>query len=233
MKLNCDLGEGLDEIDATLMPHIDMASIACGGHVGDKDSMARSVELAASYNVIIGAHPSYPDKENFGRKTLDIAPQALIDTLSQQVQDLIEVCQSLETPLTYIKPHGALYNDAWHRPGILQCITKVAHRFELPIVLQANIEQHHTVDCSIISEAFADRAYTDDGTLVPRRFAHAVHDSIEKTIKQAVDISHKKGVFSEGGNWLSLSADTICLHSDSPNAAASAESVRRAIRNQE
>lgn len=230
MKLNCDLGEGLDDVDASLMPHIDMASIACGGHVGNNASMSRAVELAIKHDVAIGAHPSYPDKENFGRRSLDITPAALCDALNQQIHDLLNICRSFQCALTYIKPHGALYNDAWHNAEVIACIINVAKNVELPLVLQANIEKQHKIHHPFISEAFADRAYTDEGTLVPRRFPHATHDSIEKTIQQTQDIAEKQGLYSETGKWLPLAAETICIHSDSPNAVENAKSIRQAIR---
>ncbi|MFL0800693.1 MAG: 5-oxoprolinase subunit PxpA [Agarilytica sp.] len=233
MKLNCDLGEGLDEIDAALMPHIDMASIACGGHTGDKRSMARAIELALHHHVTIGAHPSYPDRENFGRSSITIDATQLFDSLCEQVQQLHTIATSLSASLHYIKPHGALYNDAWHQDTIHGTLLKVSEAFDLPLVMQANVglgnNETRFKKSSIISEAFADRAYTDEGTLVSRKHNHATHDTIEKSVAQAKHIYFKNGLFTESGKWLPLCAETLCIHSDSPNAIDIAMAIKAAF----
>ena len=117
--LNADLGEGLDEIDSAIFPLLDQANIACGGHAGNEASMRRCITLAKQYEVAIGAHPSYPDTANFGRKSLDMSEEALLESLMQQVSALAEIARSEDCQLTYIKPHGALYND-WAKPARLK-----------------------------------------------------------------------------------------------------------------
>ncbi len=233
MKLNCDLGEGLDEIDAALMPHIDMASIACGGHTGNQRSMARAIELALLHDVTIGAHPSYPDRENFGRSSISIDTTQLFNSLCEQIQQLQTVATSLSTSLHYIKPHGALYNDAWHQDAVRVTLQKVSEVFNLPLVIQASVGltegQTRFKKPSVISEAFADRAYTDKGTLVSRKHDHATHNTIEKSVEQAKHIYFKNGLFTENGKWLTLSAETLCIHSDSPNAIDIAIAVKTAL----
>ncbi len=244
MKLNCDLGEGLDKIDAALMPHIDMASIACGGHTGDESSMTRAVELALSHQVTIGAHPSYADHTNFGRKSPNLEKldaSHLFDSLCEQVSQLQIIAKRTFTKLSYIKPHGALYNDAWHNSKIQDVLYQLAQQFSLPLVLQApvviadepNTSHAHaasaTSTITIINEAFADRAYTDTGSLVSRKLKHATHSDIEKTITQALNIQMRNGLYSENKLWLQLSAVTLCIHSDSPNAVASTIAIKRAL----
>ncbi len=249
MKLNCDLGEGLDEIDAALMPHIDMASIACGGHTGDQTSMAKAVELALSHQVKIGAHPSYTDRTNFGRKSPDLESldtSTLFDSLCHQVAQLQKIAERTSAKLNYIKPHGALYNDAWHNTKIQGVLYQLAQQFSLPLVLQAPVaivgKSHasprpassspaatDTPKVSIINEAFADRAYTDTGSLVSRKFKHAIHSDIEKSITQALNIQMRNGLYSENRIWLQLTAETLCIHSDSPNAVASTIAIKRAL----
>ena len=228
MKLNCDLGEGLDDIDALLMPHIDMASIACGGHAGDTASMARSISLAKQHHVSIGAHPSYPDRENFGRLSLNIEPAALFDSLCQQIHSLTEQAQLLDTKLDYIKPHGALYNDAWDTPWVQQTLMRVAAQFSLPLVTQAKPGQapQHPM---LLQEAFADRAYTDQGRLVSRSQAHAVHHDIATCIAQAKQLHFENGLHSENGLWLTLFANTLCVHSDSPTATEVVRAIKHAL----
>ncbi len=231
MKLNCDLGEGLDEIDAALMPHIDMASIACGGHTGDQSSMARAIALALDHHVTIGAHPSYPDRENFGRTSMAIEATPLFESLCEQVEQLQQASKSFSAPLHYIKPHGALYNDAWHQEAVYSTLLEVSKTFDLPLVMQATIgtSDQASNDSRIISEAFADRAYTDIGTLVSRKLAHATHDTIDKSVNQAKHICFRNGLYTESGKWLALSAETLCLHSDSPNAIDAAVAIKAAL----
>lgn len=244
MKLNCDLGEGLDNIDAALMPHIDMASIACGGHTGDESSMTKAVELALSHQVTIGAHPSYSDRANFGRKSPNLEKldtSRLFDSLCDQVTQLQIITERTSAKLSYIKPHGALYNDAWHSSKIQNVLYQLAQQFSLPLVLQArlvivdepNTSPPHSDFVSptvpIMNEAFADRAYTDTGSLVSRKLRHAIHSNMEKAITQALDIQLRNGLYSENKLWLQLSAETLCVHSDSPNAVASTIAIKRAL----
>ncbi len=228
MKLNCDLGEGLDEIDTLLMPHIDMASIACGGHAGNTASMARSIALAKQHHTSIGAHPSYPDRENFGRLSLDLEPSALFDSLCQQIKALTEQAHAFDAALDYIKPHGALYNDAWKKPLVQQTLLRVAAQFSLPLVVQAKPGQAPQ-NPMLIYEAFADRSYTDDGRLVARSEAHAVHRDTHTCITQAKQLYFEHGLYSENGQWLTLLASTLCVHSDSPAAVETVKALRLAL----
>ncbi|MFL0810936.1 MAG: 5-oxoprolinase subunit PxpA [Agarilytica sp.] len=229
MKLNCDLGEGLDEVDAALMPHIDMASIACGGHTGDANSMRRAIDLAQQHSVSIGAHPSYPDRENFGRRSIQISPSVLHESLCEQIQNLIDIAQQSQAHVDYIKPHGALYNDAWHHDAIQNTLTSVAEQFNLKLVLQARPQNQNECRHEIMLEAFADRAYTDLGTLVSRDKPHATHAELDSVIAQGRNLKFKKGLYSENGVWLHIDAQTLCVHSDSPNAVSAIEALKAAL----
>lgn len=228
MKLNCDLGEGLDDIDALLMPHIDMASIACGGHAGDNSSMEASIERALRYNTIIGAHPSYPDRDNFGRVSLVIDYSHLANSLAKQVESLIATTEQLNAEVRYIKPHGALYNDALTKPEILKLLTQLAINFQLPLVVQTHPYMTMHCETPIILEAFADRAYTNDGQLVARRFDHALLTQ-EQAIAQTRQLCEQQGVFSDSGKWLDIKADTICIHSDTPNAINTVIAIKKIL----
>lgn len=237
MKLNCDLGEGLDEIDAALMPHIDMASIACGGHTGDQASMKRAVALAKQHNVTIGAHPSYPDRGNFGRTSIEIPSPELLKTLHSQVQNLVNVADAQGVKVEYIKAHGALYNDAWHNEEIERTLLSLANTFNLDLVLQAKpttTDQHPAPKTTtVLLEAFADRAYTPLGKLVSRKESHATHATLEQVIEQARNLKFKGGLHCEDGSWLDIQAQTLCVHSDSPNAVAAIESLKTALNKNE
>ena len=232
MKLNCDLGEGMDQVDAGIMPLIDMANIACGGHAGDRGSMLRTIAMALEHGVDIGAHPSYPDRANFGRVSLDIEPEALFNSLQEQVGDLINYASELGAEVTYIKPHGALYNDAFRRPSTLAALLELSAATALPLMLAArpdsSLRQDHP-DHHFILEAFVDRAYDADGTLVDRRQPYAVHPDVDTAVSQALSLLTLGGLTAVSGEWLFIAADTLCLHSDSPIALDTAHAVRRAM----
>ncbi len=239
MKLNCDLGEGMDEIDARVIPHIDMASIACGGHAGDDSSMLRTITLCQRYQTAIGAHPSYPDREHFGRRSLTIAPPELAASLSGQILHLRQHCHSLGTELSYVKPHGALYNDAMSSPELFDILLTVIKRTtpDLPLLILATprngaLEKHaRESGVRLWFEAFADRLYTDDGKLVSRKHTRAVHSDIELIAEQAWLIANHHYALSENGNKIPVHAQSLCVHSDSPNAIEAIAAIRKKLPN--
>lgn len=239
MKVNCDVGEGLDDIDALLLPQIDMASIACGGHAGTKESMQRTVAIATQYNVAIGAHPSYPDQENFGRLSLKISPEALHTSLQNQVRSLISIADNQGAKVEFIKPHGALYNDCVHNPEVRKVVLALGVQFNLPLVLQALPEcnEHSLYHADIaqinpptLFEAFADRTYQPNGQLVSRSQPNALLTSkqaVEKRVKLLLENSEieaeheaesESDIKSFQATSIPLKVDTLCVHSDSTNA---------------
>ena len=190
LKLNCDLGELIGKVnnDALIMPLIDQANIACGFHAGDYASMWATVSLALEHDVTIGAHPSYPDKENFGRISMQLSPLALTHCLHEQLSALDNICQKQNTQISYVKPHGALYNDMMSDITIFEhvCQAIVSYKKGLPLMMQAlpNIDKFtliaKNIGLSLWCEAFADRAYQNNGLLVPRHQPNAViHDEQE------------------------------------------------------
>ncbi|WP_075187648.1 5-oxoprolinase subunit PxpA [Teredinibacter haidensis] len=226
MKLNCDLGEGLDQVDALIMPHIHMANIACGGHAGDELSMKRCISLALNYGVSIGAHPGYEDRANMGRKSIAQSKGALQQSFLKQVDQLQEICIELGTTIRHIKPHGALYNDMMRDPDIMHTIVEscAEHYPTLPLVIQATLLNDNNTEIAqqyshyLMYEGFADRRYTFEGYLVSRTHPNALLETTEAIIEQAENLSHKGGVYAENGEWLPLSIDTLCVHSDTPRA---------------
>ena len=167
MKLNCDLGELQHDNDAQIMPYIDQANIACGFHASDPLTMQKTVQLAVKYNVSIGAHPSYPDKENFGRISMPFEAAELLAIIHYQVGALASICHSEKTQLRYVKPHGALYNDMMADINIFITVCQAISLIQpsLPLMMQAlpetkeyqKIAQNWQI--KLIFEAFADRAY--------------------------------------------------------------------------
>ncbi len=221
IHINCDLGEGGGN-DAQLMPLISACNIACGGHAGTVESMHDTVVLAMENNVEMGAHPAYPDKENFGRKTLEMTPENLQQSLVAQILSLKQIAEAEGGKLNHIKPHGALYNDACVDEKIAQIIIDSVLEFEdkFPIYAPQNsvISRLAEGKIEVIFEAFADRNYEENYQLVSRDKPNALI-----TKKEAV-FQHLFLMFNEGKircvnqKNIHCLASTFCLHSDTPNA---------------
>lgn len=230
MKINCDLGEGLDAIDAQLMPLVDQASIACGGHAGDDASMRHCIGLAQQHHTEIGIHPSYPDRANFGRLSLTLAHTELTASLRQQMQHFLEICSREGARARYVKAHGALYNDLSSDTALLarffQLVAdlnrKRATQDALAVMVSARLRTDVTCalaeryNLDLLFEAFADRSYQDDGRLMARGQANAVFTDPGAIVSQYRELSEKQGVTTGTGRWLALNADTICVHGDNP-----------------
>lgn len=233
IDLNADLGEGGSQ-DAALLKIVSSCNVACGGHAGNLDSMRKTVATALRYGVSVGAHPGYPDRENFGRRSGFIRGRALHDSLQQQLRELLEVAQSLGARLAHVKPHGALYNDAATdaklAATVVDAIAAAAPGVALVGPPDSALEDAAAAAGTVyIVEAFVDRAYRADGRLVSRSEVGAVHADTERMIEQAVGIAIDGTVRCAGGERIRLHADTLCIHGDTANAAAAAQSVRRAL----
>ncbi len=240
MLLNCDLGESYGSwtmgLDAEVMPHIDQANIACGFHGGDPLTMRKTLDLAAAHGVSIGAHPAYPDLVGFGRRSMALSPEELIASLHYQVAALDGMAASAGLSLSYVKPHGALYNDMMAssdvRGAIMQAI-KLYHR-PLPLMLQATPEAdtHRTeaaeLDISLLFEAFADRCYDDDGKLLSRRKPGAVH-SREAMLSQVAQLKNEGTLTTVSGHTLPLAADTLCVHGDNIEGVQAIREIRELV----
>jgi UPF0271 protein len=237
IDLNCDLGEGMPN-DAELMPFISSANIACGGHAGDTDTMQQIVELALKYNVAIGAHPSYPDKENFGRKDLidlSLRPEELIDIISEQVNQLKTICYRSGTSLKHIKPHGALYNRAARDKQVSTFICRAILQMDPKLVLYglSGSEMKTAADeynIKFVSEVFADRTYQDDGSLTARSHPNALIENEDQALAQVIQMIKTGTVQSLNGNTIPISAETICLHGDGKNAVAFARIINEKLK---
>jgi UPF0271 protein len=238
VDLNCDLGE-IDTPaghahDLALLDVISSANIACGGHAGDEHTMARTVGAAKARGVAIGAHPSYPDVPNFGRKPLDIPEQDLEASIAGQIRALQEIAERQGTRLRHAKPHGALYHAAMTRPSIARLIARAAWSIEPALVLVGQwglpgleIWRSMSDDAHIAAEAFADRRYEADGTLRSRALEGALISDPEIAGAQALDLV--RGCAPFAASRLGPLPRTICVHSDTPNALAVAAAVRRRL----
>ena len=234
IDLNSDLGEGAGT-DAQLMPHISSANIACGGHAGDENSMRVTIDLARQHGVAIGAHPGYPDRENFGRDPMPMTEDELSEEIAKQLRALRRIDPDLK--LSHVKAHGALYNQAWNdekiAKGIVAGVMKVYPKgtdvalFAAPKSALADIALR--AGLRVVREGFADRAYEPDGTLRSRKHPGAVHTDPELAAKQALSFVRDGGVRAHDGSFLKLEVDTLCVHGDTPGAPRIAAAVRKAL----
>ena len=241
MKLNCDLGESFGAWtmgqDEAVMPLIDMANIACGFHASDPSIMSMTVAMAVEHGVEIGAHPSYQDLVGFGRRSIAHTPEEIRGLIWYQVGALDGICRAHGAEVSYVKPHGALNNDMMKDEDVLRAVMEAVTSFRegLPLMLPATLRaQRHRdmasgIGVPLIFEAFADRAYDDQGQLVSRREPGAVHASPEVIVEQAMSLIHRGGLYSRSGQWLTLEAQTLCVHGDNDHALEATRAIRRAI----
>lgn len=240
MKLNCDLGErpGLEAatVAEAVMPYIDQANIACGFHAGDAVAMQAVLQLAKEHNVSVGAHPSYPDPEGFGRRSMPMKPAELIALFHYQVAALEGMTASAGVTMEYVKPHGALYNDMMANPLIRQTVLRAMSSYHrpLPLMMQAtptarvHRQEAGSVGVTLWFEAFADRGYDDDGLLRPRGEPDAVL-SAEQTLNQVRQLRVEKTVVTTGGAALPVEADSLCVHGDHPDSVNAIQAIRAAL----
>ncbi|WP_105213823.1 5-oxoprolinase subunit PxpA [Pseudoalteromonas sp. T1lg22] len=237
MLLNCDLGESFGSWtmgeDELAMAHIDLANIACGFHGGDPLVMQRTLALAKQYGVRIGAHPSYPDRQGFGRRSMALSPTELIADLHYQIAALTGMAKVQGLQVEYVKPHGALYNDMMANESVfvsvLQAVAQYDPSLKLMILAGNNTENFSELaakqDVSLLLEAFADRRYTDVGTLTPRNQAGSVLTKTEM-LEQVQQLVSEGTVQTHGGQTLPLKADTLCVHGDNLEAVNAIIEIR-------
>ncbi|NHF60127.1 5-oxoprolinase subunit PxpA [Flavobacteriaceae bacterium TP-CH-4] len=222
IDINCDVGEGMGN-EGRLMPLISSCNIACGGHAGDVETMRGVVRLAKTYQVKIGAHPSYPDRENFGRISVNISERDLIDTVRHQIQGLESVLREEDMALNHIKPHGALYNDLVKDEQLASTFLKAIEHYKEDVWLYVPYGSMIEKEASnkgfgIRYEAFADRNYNEDLSLVSRTFQNAVIESPEAVLGHLLTMVRKEKVNTIGGKTVPIKADTFCIHGDTKNA---------------
>ncbi|TGD71904.1 5-oxoprolinase subunit PxpA [Mangrovimicrobium sediminis] len=240
MLLNCDLGESHGNwvmgMDAEAMPHIDQANIACGFHAGDPLTMRRTLSLAAQHGVSVGAHPAYPDLVGFGRRSMSLSEEEIIADLHFQVAALDGMARNAGLEVSYVKPHGALYNDMMARAEVRDAVLKAISSYHRPLALMllatpqadAHRAEAGAYGVELLFEAFADRCYEDDGALRSRRKPGAVH-SREKMLEQVALLKNEGVVITHGGHTLPLAADTLCVHGDNPEGVQAIRDIRALV----
>ncbi len=239
IDLNCDMGELPEAIaDGTqeaLMPSITSVNVACGGHAGDAQTMKTTIEQALRWKLAIGAHPSYPDRANFGRLELKMPLDAVADFVCAQVRALAEIAKGCGVRLTHVKPHGALYNQAVHNRELAQAIAEGIGRWGRDVVVvglagSPMLDAFREAGFTVAAEAFADRRYEPDGTLRSRKFDDALIRDPEEAGQQALSIVERGVVIARDGTEVSVDAQTVCIHGDTPGAVKIAATVARTLR---
>ncbi|WP_313901705.1 5-oxoprolinase subunit PxpA [Aliiglaciecola sp. M165] len=240
IKLNCDLGESFGNWqianDASIMAHIDMANIACGFHAGDPLVMQTTIEQAVAHNVTIGAHPSYPDLQGFGRRSMSIPERELIPILHYQIAALDGMSKTKGGKVAYVKPHGALYNDMVANVDVFESVVKAVSEYDssLPVVVQAlpNTKDMEFMaekyGISLWFEGFADRSYLTNGKLTPRSHEGALL-SLAQSIQQVDSMLKNQCVTSVSGETVPLRIDTLCVHGDSSDSLDAVMHIREIL----
>jgi UPF0271 protein len=239
IDLNCDMGELpamiADGTQETLMASVTSVSIACGGHGGDDATMRATVEQALRLGVAIGAHPGYADRANFGRIELRLAEDELEQSIYEQVCALAKIAQEFGATVRHVKPHGALYNQAARDLAIARAIARGVARWRRDIVLvglagSAMLDLFRSEGFRVTAEAFADRLYEADGSLRARKFSDALIEDPAHAARQAVGIAERGFAMAANGSDVKIDAQTLCIHGDTPGAAAIACAVASALR---
>ena len=227
IDISADMGEGSPG-EEEIWPLIDSANVACGGHIGDADSMAHAARRAREHGVRLGAHPSYPDRENFGRKSMSMTPAALRASLVAQINALRAIA-----PIVFVKPHGALYNDA-HKDAIRAGVIVEAMRDADPALaivcpaVSAMATAARANGVRVIREAFADRRYNPDGSLVSRAEPDALL-GVDEAAEQAALLAAERAVIARDGTRIAVAHDTICIHADMERAVERLRAIRQRI----
>lgn len=237
MKLNADVGEGIGD-DKALFEWIDMANIACGSHAGGQEEMIAAADLAMSYGVAVGAHPGYPDRDGFGRRSMNLSFGEIGRLVIEQVQALDRICERLGTRVQYVKPHGALYHDMMARQDVYKAVLQAVAWLPGSRALMVMARRDDARDRKLASahgvpllfEAFADRAYTADGNLLDRTESGAVYKDPQRMVVQVTELSQHGRITSHCGKMISIAADTVCLHGDNVASIEAAKQIHFALK---
>ena len=238
LDLNCDMGEGFGAWrmgdDATLLDHVTSANIACGFHAGDPGTIHRTVELALEKGVAVGAHPSLPDLQGFGRRRMNVSPAEAYDMVLYQIGALAGFATACGGKLVHVKPHGALYNMAAKDAQLARAIARAVRDFDAALVLfglagSELVRAGEQAGLITANEVFADRTYQADGSLTPRTQPDAMIHDPEAAIAQIRRMLREGRVRSQQGSDATVQADTLCIHGDEPNAVEFARRIRQAL----
>ena len=238
IDLNCDMGESFGAWrmgnDAALMDYVSSVNIACGFHAGDARVIRKTVEIAIKKGVSIGAHPSFPDLQGFGRREMKLSTEEIFDIVLYQISAVKGICESLGTKLRHVKPHGALYNQAAKDKSMAKAIAEAVKSVDKNLTLYGLsgsdlISEAEKFGLVTASEVFADRTYTDDGSLTPRSDFGALIQDTEQSVAQVLQMINDQTVTATTGEKIPLKADTVCIHGDGKNALEFAKTIREKL----
>jgi 5-oxoprolinase (ATP-hydrolysing) subunit A len=238
VDLNCDMGESFGPyilgLDEQVMPLISSANIACGFHAGDPQVLRRTVALAARYGVGVGAHVSFPDLAGFGRREMNLTPAEAENDVLYQIGAVSAFCRAAGVPLRHVKPHGAMYNMAQKDPALAGAIVRAVAAYDRRLVLFAQpgsaMEQSALAEgLPVACEVFADRAYMPDGALASRKLPGAVIHDPEAVAERAVQMVTQGAIQAIDGTTVTLRAETICVHGDTPGAVSLIQRIRERL----
>jgi UPF0271 protein len=233
IDLNCDMGEGY-ATDALIMPLISSANIACGYHAGGGELMRETIRLALQHGVAIGAHPSFDDKEGFGRKEMQLSSEEIHQLVTDQINSILKAAEVEGARLSHVKPHGALYNMAAKDAMVANAISRAIKAIDASLILyglpnsasETSAAQH---GLQFYREVFSDRTYSDEGLLTPRSQPNAMIETAEQSVEQVLKIILQKTLLSTSGHEIPIKADTVCIHGDGEQAVALAQAINRAL----
>jgi len=233
MIINCDLGEGCAN-DKELFPFIDAANIACGFHAGDEETMRRSLAYCIDHKVSIGAHPSFYDRDNFGRTELNLPAADIYALVREQLHILDTIAGDVSENIKHVKPHGALYNMSAKNKEIAKAIATATKDHNPSLVLfglsgSYSISEAEAMGLNVANEVFADRTYQDDGSLTSRKEYNGMIFEKTELAKQVKQMAEAGSVTSISGKVIKVKADTICIHGDGPNAVEFAKLVHEIL----
>lgn len=241
LLLNCDMGESFGPWirgkDEEVMPLVNLANIACGFHASDPVTMTRTVLLAKQAGTRIGAHPSYPDLQGFGRRSMQCTPMEIVSMVQYQIGALAGIAKVHGLSLSHVKPHGALYNDMMRNESVLRAVLEAVATYDanLPLMVLATADNQSVGEIAdefgvrLWFEAFADRAYDDQGFLVPRSMAGAVYQDPEMIVAQALSLATSGRVQTLEGHSLTLNATTLCVHGDNEESVQAVRRIRESL----
>ncbi|AGU51606.1 LamB/YcsF family protein [Variovorax paradoxus B4] len=230
IDLNADLGEGAGS-DEALLGLVSSANIACGWHAGDAKTMRQCVRWAIEHGVAIGAHPSFPDRENFGRSTMHLPPDEIVANVLYQVGALAAIARAEGGKLSHVKAHGQLYNQAVKEPELADALCEAVRRFDpslrfFGLAGSGMIDAARRAGLTPVEEVFADRGYMPDGSLVPRSQPGALIEDEEQSLAQTLSLVRDRKVTAIDGSIVPVNAQTVCLHGDGAHALAFARRIR-------
>lgn len=229
IDINCDLGEGFP-FDNRLMPFISSANIACGFHAGDEETIKRTIDLCLIDEVAIGAHPSFKDRENFGRTNMHLSDCELYDLIAEQIELMQRICRREGCLLHHVKPHGALYNMAAADASISYTVAAAIKELDASLIVYGLCNSYLITEAKKLglqtaAEVFADRTYQADGSLTPRTMPNALINNTDEALQQSLQMVLEKTMVAVDGSTIAVDATTICIHGDGEHAVDFAKAI--------